>query len=479
MSSPYAERFHFTRSFVGPLVSADFADHLAPKDPDLAITIENAMLISIDDMVRAASVPLDGTVTGTSDLVYQLKPFYSTSFLAHLSDAAFQFDMVSGETEGSLSDVFFATETPKTWAQRIACAMAAAAEQAADAEMTPRPGHASIVVPPSAAASIPAAGQAGTSSSATAATPTTTATLFDPPVLSTCPIIDIDLVGPNIKAAWMANPVTRAMEDAAVAPIRQDRNWSPTGASLPVYHGTTAPAVNTERAYAHNDIAARITLSNVTPSVLLPMVTPNQMAPAYRALAAIYTGFSPFRCYLWALFHAEVIANIPTGSSVTRNMASRWDCPHPPPHQHRGIRLLKFCPQAGVMSTLPTFVLPDGAQDGWIRRVKEIGDQHQFDPLSIDNEGPTEDLWQLFRDFHGQPAGTPWPSVLHCHEGQLQSRQLKHFTKQLWRTVWHRRDCQVLNASLHSNMAISLTITNSTGTTNDNYQYKTGKRQSL
>ncbi|KAL1905081.1 hypothetical protein Sste5344_009130 [Sporothrix stenoceras] len=472
MSQPYDDRFLFTRSFVVPLVSKEFAEHLARKDPGLAITIENAMLISIDDMLRV-SIPLDTTITGTSDLVYQLKRFYSTSFLAHLSDSAFKFDMVSGETEGSLSDVFFATETPKTWAQHIACAMAAAAEQAADAEIAPRPGHSSIVVPPSTSTSIPAASQAGNSSSAT------TATMLNPPSLSTCPIIDIDLIGPTIKAAWRANPVTRAMEDKAVAPVLQDHNWSPTDASLPVYHGTTAPAVNTERAYAHNNIAARITLSNVTPSVLLPMVTPNQMAPAYRALAVIYTGFSPFRCFLWAVFHADVIANIPTDNSAINNMSSRWDCPHPPQHQHRGIRLLKFCPQASAMNTLPTFVLPDGAQDGWIRRVREIGDQNQYDPLSIDNEGPTEDMWQLFRDFHGQPAGTPWPSILHYHEGELQSRILKYFTKQLWRTVWHRRDCQVLNASLHSNMAINLTITNSAETTNDSNQNKTGKRQSL
>ena len=99
--------------------------------------------------------------------------------------------------------------------------------------------------------------------------------------------------------------------------------------------------------------------------------------------------------------------------------------------------------------------------------------------LSTVNEGPTEGLWALFHHLHRQPPDTPWPSVLHCHEGELQSRMLRNYTKQLWRTVWHERSSRVLNDGLCSNMAISFTLTKPPAPTDTDSKDDDGRHKKL
>ncbi|CAK7205703.1 hypothetical protein SEUCBS139899_008482 [Sporothrix eucalyptigena] len=268
MSHDYNARFVFTRSFVLPLLSDEFANILSQKHPGLAQTIENGMLLSVDHMLRFTTASIDTHETTAAGLIDKLGEFFSAFYLTYLGDAVSQFDMLSGETEVSICDAFTAMETPRNWVLKITCAMASAAERAADVEIFPRPGgHSSIVPPAPSAAITTTTQQPGQHSSSTVKDPVAA------PSSPSCPIIDVNLVGPNIKAAWAANALTREMEEEAVAPVRRNANWTPEGTSLPVYHGTTAPELNTEREYAHMDILPSLATWRPGGSALIPHST--------------------------------------------------------------------------------------------------------------------------------------------------------------------------------------------------------------
>ena len=336
----------------------------------MAITIENALIISIESLLRWRPLPKN-SVTSTADLVDQLKPFFSEAFLSHLSSSALSFDNLASTSTDSICDVFFAMSTTATWLYKIAYAMAAAAERVADSELHPRRTHADAVMSQTERDRIIAGPTTQSTDDSTTAP--------SPEALLSCPIVDIALSGASIKDAWYSNAMTRAMEFTAIEPVLCNPQWTPAESTLPCYHATTSPALNTMAQYAHEELSINMTYSNVTPDTVLGVVARNQMVPAFRALPMIYTGFSPLRCVLWAMFHSDVISNIPISSAAMSNLAYAWPCPRPPEHQHRGVRLLKFSPDPAAMSTISTFVLPNGLQDQWVQRVREIGGE-RHDP---------------------------------------------------------------------------------------------------
>ncbi|KAK3358731.1 hypothetical protein B0T25DRAFT_531028 [Lasiosphaeria hispida] len=265
-----------------------------------------------------------------------------------------------------------------------------------------------------------------------------------------CRIQQISLEGPTIAEAWRANATTNDMENLAV---RVELNTDPSSMpfrALPVYHGTDWIIEDSERA-----------IHDPRNGILRPTVNHNQVAPDRWALAVVWTGFSPLRCFLWAAFKAEVLHQIPTGT-VKAKLQHSWNCltsasgsgSPPSPHTHTGVTLFKFRPSLPSAFGQTYYVMPKGREAEWERICRTHNE------VRSDGEASTlvKRLWDHFTPIHGGTLQT-WPHALHCHEFGDQLTMLRWYSRQLWKTVWFGQGVNTLNESHEATFAISFKLT--------------------
>ena len=266
-----------------------------------------------------------------------------------------------------------------------------------------------------------------------------------------CRIQQIELEGPTIAEAWRANATTNAMENLALSVGSDTDPSSMAFRALPVYHGTDWMVEDNE--HARNDPRG---------GRLEPSVSRNQVAPDRWALAVIWTGFSPLRCFLWAAFKAEVLHQVPTGT-VKAKLERSWSCPPSTSgssssslHTHSGVTLFKFRPSLPSASDQTHFVMPKGREAEW-ERICRIHDFGGRTPPDWEAAALVKHLWDQFSTIHGGTLDT-WPNALHCHEFGPQLNMLRSYTRQLWRTVWFGAGANALNNSHEVTYAISFKL---------------------
>ncbi|KAK0655242.1 hypothetical protein B0T16DRAFT_8003 [Cercophora newfieldiana] len=245
-----------------------------------------------------------------------------------------------------------------------------------------------------------------------------------------CPIIQLQLEGSTILEAWNGNPTTRAMEQLA---NMHERNADPTHFSfraLPVYHGTDASA---GFAFQGSD--------EIRHGMLYGSVTANQVAPRHPSLPILWTGFSPLRCFLWAVFKSDVLQPVP-GPTVQSKLKTSWKCGD---HEHVGVLLFKFQPALPSAPGEASYIIPPGREQEWTTLAR-----------AQTGSGAPESWWRQFAPIHRKVQPT-WPETIHCREYGAQMSMLLPYIKQFWTTVWFGTGITTLQASHQVTYSISFT----------------------
>lgn len=295
-------------------------------------------------------------------------------------------------------------------------------------------------------------------------TPTNMARHTGPGALDdTCPIVQIELEGPTLADAWNANATTKEMEELATSVPSDADPSSMAYRALAVYHGTAWTGWDELMAPATPYEPSR---------TLRPASNRNQVAPGgplcRDALKVVWTGFSPLRCFLWAVFQGEVLQQVPTGAAKAR-LEREWDCdPSFAPHTHKGVTLFKLRPTLPSAFGQSHYLMPKGREAEWNDIVKgleiHVRGTH-LPPIPEDLAAGAKYLWDRFSGIHRGTLDT-WPNALHCREYGEQLATLRIFTKQTWWTVWYGAEqIGALNRSREVAYAISFKLTSSSRTT--------------
>lgn len=391
---------------------------------------------------------LDVAPSSVLDFVRATEDIFSAQLHETLIDRAIAFNEVSGLQKAgyAVSDIFIREYSTLKWMALITNFVAAHCEEvvavqknatgAAPDVPTPRPGTSTTAAQQTTTGAAPV--RPGASTVAAGSSTTTTP--------SSCPIVQIELEGSTILEAWMGNSRMQELEREASERVE---SFDPSrGSCLPVYHGTPFPPA-----------AYNLHLPSHRQSNLHGSVSRNQVAPASECLPVLWTGFSPLRCFLWAVFRADVIPN-GVIHHIPEPLAKTWKCEE---HGgHKGVGLLKFYPLQPAPPGLSWYIIPRGQEPAWTERCQAWTEP---DALFVDPPITRETVWDFFRDFHGGNPAT-WPHVLHCREFGDQRRLLSDFTQQLWRTVWAGEGIQRLNESHEITFAISFMPTAPTETPN-------------
>ncbi|KAK3363913.1 hypothetical protein B0T25DRAFT_528748 [Lasiosphaeria hispida] len=222
-----------------------------------------------------------------------------------------------------------------------------------------------------------------------------------------CQIQQISLEGLTIAEAWRANATTNDMENLVVRVEPNTDTLSMPFCMLPVYHGTDWKIKDSEGV-----------IHDPRNGILRPAVSSNQVALERWALAVVWTGFSPLRCFLWAAFKGEVLHQIPTGS-IKAKLQRSWNCltsvsgsgSPPSPHTHTGVMLFKFRLSLPSAFGQTYYVMPKGREAEWDCICKTHNEVRSHGEVST----LVKSLWDHFTPIHGGTLQT-WQHALHCHE---------------------------------------------------------------
>ena len=202
-----------------------------------------------------------------------------------------------------------------------------------------------------------------------------------------------------------------------------------------MYHGTDAQY--------HEELEFNELLSQRPFATLDRMCAQNQMCP--RRLGVVYTAFSPLRCYVWALFKAEIIQSIPAQSRL-EYANQRWSSNGV---EYRGLVLLQFTSAQPQPASLTSYVIPPGRESAWFELTKEL-----------DRRGVSSDFTS-YSSFTNDTAQTMIPDMIHGLEILGARQQLSAYTKNHWRTVWTSdRARDILNANNLEVFAIAINVLN-------------------
>ena len=322
---------------ISPLLTPPANAMLCNMDPELT-----TLNMALKEVFRLFIAGLDTHAATAEAFVLSTADVFNAQYAEHFIERAAWFDRISG-VEDSITNAFLQLEPLYTLLERVAEGMSTAAESIAAAELSQGP------------------------------TATAVARRYDPgsnpgQASSGCPIINIELSGTTIRAAWRANAITKGMEDDATEPVRRDPFWAPSQtAHLAVYHSTAGPQTGD---FSFAESAFVLAHFDRVIDVLRGSVSPNQVVPVHSSLPVVWTSFSPLRAFLWASFVVEVLSDIPQ-DTVSRRMGQTYDCPRSPLHAHSGVRLLEFRPRLTGSEDQRVFIMPRGVEDQWYRLASQ------------------------------------------------------------------------------------------------------------
>jgi hypothetical protein len=205
-----------------------------------------------------------------------------------------------------------------------------------------------------------------------------------------------------------------------------------------VYHGTAA----------HLDNSSFILdLANRPFNGLIGKSQPNQITQGKNNIPVVWTTFSPFRAFLWAVFGADVICNIPGASTQASKLTKAWEYEG---KSYEGVLVLQFSSTQPSPPGRSSYTIPIGQEQQW-SGIARAGS-------GLPGNEPTENLWAKFATIHQQAQGSEWPDLVHGLELRSSRESLRLFTKQFWRTVWFGQGIQSLNSRHEQSLAIRCII---------------------
>jgi hypothetical protein len=249
------------------------------------------------------------------------------------------------------------------------------------------------------------------------------------------PFKQVTLVGPNLFEAWNQLSFTRNLENMC----RQSSTWTPSQpGGLYVYHGIAA----------HIEFPGFIlALANRPFNGLIGMSQRNQITPALGPgggnMPVVWTAFSPLGAFLWAVFRAEVVSNIP-GPTTQSKSNQPW---HYGNKTYEGVLVLQFSPSQPSPPGCRSYTIPIGKEEQWTNIAAASNNV-------VASTEATKNLWQRFATIHRQGKESEWPDLVHGFKLGASRQSLQHFTKQLWRTVWFGQGIQSLNSCHTQSLAI-------------------------
>ncbi|KAM3505941.1 hypothetical protein MY11210_007758 [Beauveria gryllotalpidicola] len=241
----------------------------------------------------------------------------------------------------------------------------------------------------------------------------------------------ISLQGPDLITAWKRCTMTEELE--ATAP--KQSTWSPAQPSgFPVYHAT-AVHLNELEEYRLGFIVA--------PELKLPVQEHiNGVTPRHARIRVARTTYTPLRAVLSAVFEAEVIGKMPSGSRDRP-----WKSGD---REYEGVMLFRFGAPRTHPSTYSSYVIPDGSQSAW---------QATASSTVVARDESPKDCWNYFAAVHGEPPGLDWPIVIHQREAAKHRKALESVTNsQIWHTAWCNSGLAMLGENVTGPLAIKYSI---------------------
>jgi hypothetical protein len=233
------------------------------------------------------------------------------------------------------------------------------------------------------------------------------------------PFKQITLVGPNLLEAWNRLSFTRNLESSCL----QSSTWTPSqpGGSY-VYHGT---AEHLAQPPFISSLASRPFRG------LQGTVRQNQITPAQKSLPILWTSFSPFRAFLWAVFAADIVRLVP-GPSGQHRLTSSWQCGD---RTYYGVVVIQFSSIQPNPPGCTSFTIPIGKEGHWMD-IARAGATTTIEPSSALSKG------------------SEWPDLMHGLEPLVSRQNLGLYIKQFWRTVWFGGGIEALNCRHQQSLAI-------------------------
>jgi len=252
------------------------------------------------------------------------------------------------------------------------------------------------------------------------------------------PFKQVILVGPNLYEAWNRLSFTRNLENTCP----QSSTWTPSQpGGLYVYHGTAAHPDD-------NDFI--LALANRPFNALMGMSQRNQITQGKKSIPVVWTAFSPFRAFLWAVFAADVVGDI-LGRRAQSRLTSVWQCGS---KTYEGVIVLQFSPTQPSPPECSSYTIPIDKEEQW----SAIAAAGSGADSGLAHNEPTKNLWARFATIHNQTGGSEWPDLVHGLELRPSRDSLRRFTKQFWRTVWFGQGIQSLNSCHSQSLAIRCII---------------------
>ncbi len=424
----------------------DFA--WGPGAGSIADHIENSVAVMIPEDL-GSKYPKD-----VNDFVGSCGHFFSPNYLRHFSKRIDYFNKIVSGTSLKISDDMIHQLPCSTWILRIARASAYYDIRLWESRFPETPvvpqvdGTADLgpsQTPPSPTTSIWLPKLDGTTEAGPSQTQPSPMT--SPPATRAA-ISQIYLKGSSIKVAWNNNPRLRQLENAAnVGP-----HWSPENlGGLWVYHSTAAHLrprelsnFESDRPGADELEAFQQNFSHSPFSALKNRYLPDP----WSSFPCTFTGFSPIRCFLWAVFHSEVVENVPGPLVEQNHLQKKWLSGGV---EYQGVVLFQFRGRQPGPDGQSHFTIPMGKEELWAAKSKT------FPTISWTDR---RTMWNKFQDIHGQNGGD-WPDILHAYALPTMKNQYKDFTEQHWMSVWFG-DVAVLNQHDDETFAISFQLEAST-----------------
>ncbi|OAA52173.1 hypothetical protein BBO_00014 [Beauveria brongniartii RCEF 3172] len=244
-------------------------------------------------------------------------------------------------------------------------------------------------------------------------------------------LTQISLRGPDLITAWEKCSMTEELE--AMAP--KQSTWSPEQPSgFPVYHATAVHL---------NEFAQYLRGFIVTPELRLPAQEHiDGVTPRNARIRSARTTYTPLRALLSAVFEAEVIGKMPSGSRDRP-----WRSGN---REYEGVMLFRFGAPWSCPATYSSYVIPDGSQSAWKATASST---------VVARGESTQDCWGYFSTIHGEPPGVDWPVAIHQREAAKHRTALKSITdSQIWHSAWCNSGVVRLGENITGTFAIKYII---------------------